>query len=90
MRAGRRYSLANPCDNDISAADHEIIRKAQNVPALRTQPFVTVGIVNLSAMLFVRRPVEFDNELHIDAHEIRDIGTDRHLPAKFCTDATIA
>jgi hypothetical protein len=35
MRAARCRSLSNPRDNDIRAADHDVILKAQNAPALR-------------------------------------------------------
>ena len=86
----RHHGLADPRDNDIRAAEDDVIRKAQNAPALRAQPFVAAGIVNLPAGPLVRRPVELDDEPRINAHEIRNIATDRHLQAEFCHDAAVA
>src|SRR5450756_170549 len=80
MRAGSRHGLSNPCHNDIRAADHDLIRQAQNAPALRAQPFVAAGIVNLPAGPFVRRAIELDDELRIDTHLAPRSSTERSVP----------
>jgi hypothetical protein len=54
---------------DISAADHNKVRKTKHPPALRAQPFVTPHVVIALLDLIMRRTIQLDDKARVDAQE---------------------
>ncbi len=77
-------------EDDITAADYDIIRDSQYVPTMRTKPKVSFGIVRALLRTLMRRPIEFNDQLGFYANEIGDIAADGNLPPKLPFKAAIA
>ncbi len=73
---------AYPLNNDRQPADDEIVRKSQDAKSGASKPGVSLGVPDLGCRRLVRAAIGFDDELSRKTNEVREIGSDRRLPAK--------
>jgi hypothetical protein len=71
--------LPNAIERLIEAADRLLSADADHGEPLGSKPSIAPQIMLSLAWLLVGRPVNLDDEPRREAHEIGDIGADRHL-----------
>src|SRR5271166_1465007 len=73
---------ANALDDDRQSADDELVGKSKNAKSRASKPCIPLGVLDLGVRRLVRAAVRFDDDLSRKTNEIREIGSDRRLPAK--------
>ena len=81
-RSGFAQRRPNAFDDDRQSADDQIIRKSKNAKSLASQPRVPLGVPRLPFRRLAPSAVRLDEDLPCEANEIREIGSNRHLPAE--------
>src|SRR5271166_1096265 len=72
----------NAVDDDRQSADDELVGKSKNAKSRASKPCIPLGVLDLRIRRFVRAAVRFDDDFSRKTNEIREIGSDRGLPAK--------
>ena len=75
----------NALDDHRQSTDDEFIWKSKNAKSLASKPRIPLGVPALRIRRLVRAAVRLDDELPREANEVREIGSDRRLPAKAAT-----
>ena len=72
----------NALDDDRQSADDELVWKSKHTKSRASKPRVPLGVLDLRIRRLVRAAVRFDDDFSRKTHEVREIGSDRGLPAK--------
>jgi hypothetical protein len=72
----------NALDDDRQPADDELVGKSKNAKSPASKPCVPLGVLDLRIRRLVRAAVRLNDDLSRKTNEIREIGSDRRLPAK--------
>jgi hypothetical protein len=72
----------NALDHDRQSAYDELVWKSKNAKSRASKPCIPFGVLDLRICRFVRAAVRFDDDFSRKTNEIREIGSDRGLPAK--------
>jgi hypothetical protein len=71
---GAASAAPDEVENIVKAFVNIVVRHANYTPAFIRQPLVATNVMCTLFVATVRRPIDFDDEPHLDAREVRDIG----------------
>jgi hypothetical protein len=69
-------------DDDRQSTNDEIVGKSKNAKSRASKPFIPLGVLDLRILRLVRATVRFDDDSSRKTNEIREVGSNRRLPAK--------
>jgi hypothetical protein len=82
-RGGRVFWALDRCQylihDELRVAEERVVREAEDVEALLAEKSIAVQVTTPLVLIFMRRPIELDDQAGPIAKKIDDIGRDRDL-----------